>query len=290
MGAKRKITGRYFIVGCARSGTTLLQAMLAGHSRVFSFPESHFFCSAVPQSRRLRLLGFANLRTVQSALSDLLTSLERRDLASLIPGRNPLLSAYGRAFRCIIDQATRDRGKDIWLEKTPHHIDYLTSIQRVIPNARFIHILRDGRDVIASQRHAISQDPAYWGSWGLPQLVQVWNKDVQTSLRYRHQPAHILISYEALLDRPLPELERLCTFLQVDFQLDMLRHWEMADVVLGGRRSHPWMQSAFEPLKDTRLKKFFRVFTVEERQFIESHLLWGGRVGDSLDAVVPQRV
>jgi len=273
------IAGRYFLVGCERSGTTLLQAMLARHSRVFSFPESHFFCRAVPRQAPYRVLGIARWRRARVALGQLLGLLERHDLARYVPRYSPFLVSYVRAFRRIVDRATLDRGKNIWVEKTPHHLYQIPSIQRFIPDAGFIHLLRDGRDVAASIRDASLQDPDYWGQWSTESLAQWWNKAIERSLKYRHNPRHILISYEALIDDPRSEVERVCDFLHVQFEPEMLRHWEGAEGVVGWIGARTWGRKPFGPLEDTRLKKFTRVFSVQERYYLDENLLWGGEVG-----------
>ena len=278
-----KIRGRYFIVGSARSGTTLLQAMLASHSRVFSLPETHFFCRAVPRRRRYRLLGLASRKGSKRALEELIALLARPDLAQLGPARYSItLKAHGRAFQRILDRATADAGKDVWVEKTPHHIDFIPEIQRTVRAPRFIHILRDGRDVVASQQHASLQDPTYWKTWTVEQLVKLWNKDVRTSLRYERDPRHLLVSYEALITDPQQELHRICDFVGIQFEESMLQHWQAAEQVLGPKRSHPWMQTAYKPVQDTRLKKFRSVFTVEQQRYITSNLLFEGQVGRRL--------
>jgi len=145
-----QVRGRYFLVGCERSGTTLLQAILARHSRVFSFPESHFFCRAIPRRVLWRAVGLARWRRARFALRQLLNVLGRHDLEGHVPRRSVLLVNYVRAFCHILDRAALDRGKDMWVEKTPHHLYHVRAIQRLVPEARFIHILRDGRDVAAS--------------------------------------------------------------------------------------------------------------------------------------------
>jgi len=59
---------RIFLVGCPRSGTTLLQSMLARHDRVFTFPESHLFARSVPSGGLFRMAGLAG-RHARCALS-----------------------------------------------------------------------------------------------------------------------------------------------------------------------------------------------------------------------------
>jgi len=86
-----------------------------------------------------------------------------------------------------------------------------------------------------------------------------------------------------LLDHPHAELEQLCTFIEVDFELDMLRHWEVAQSVVGWMGTRSWGRDSLEPLRDTRLRKFVQVFSAGEREYLEGHLLWGGEVRDVLE-------
>ena len=282
------MSGRFFIVGCERSGTTLLQAMLARHPRVFSFPESHFFCRAASHRLHYRLLGLANWRRSRVALHQLLTAIRRQDLVYEIPRYSPFLRSLIRAFCGIVDRVTLEQKKDIWVEKTPHHLYEIPVIQRYLPSVKFIHILRDGRDVAASIKDASIQDPDYWGTWSLDALAEIWNKAVQESFSYRDDPAHILVSYDSLLDDPSGELARLCKFMNVDFEPEMLQHWKAADGVVGWMKGKPWMQSPYQPLHDTRLKKFISVFSKEQREYLAEHLQWDGSVLHLFDGATEQ--
>lgn len=60
-----KIEGRFFIVGFPRSGTTLLQSLLAAHPQIASFPESYFFPNAV-EKKGLRILGISSLKAKEN--------------------------------------------------------------------------------------------------------------------------------------------------------------------------------------------------------------------------------
>ena len=186
---------------------------------------------------------------------------------------------YSRAFCNVVDEATLGRGNEVWVEKTPHHLYQIPLIVGAVHGAGFIHILRDGRDVTASIRDASHQDPEYWGEWSTQSLVQRWNGALKASLAYRRNPAHILVSYEALVENPTSELGRVCDFMGVSFETEMLRHWEAAHEVTGWMGSRSWMQRPFEKIRDTYLKKFVQVFTPAERQYLEEHLLWGGDIG-----------
>ena len=109
---------RLFLVGCPRSGTTLLQSLLAAHSEILSFPESHF-CRAILGYRKpwRCKLGIVS-RGAKQRLEKFLVKIERTDMAKYIPRFALFPDAYGRAFIKIIDQLSQEQGKNYWLEKT----------------------------------------------------------------------------------------------------------------------------------------------------------------------------
>jgi hypothetical protein len=252
--------------------------MLAMHPQVYSLPETHFFCQAAPTGRRYTWLGLARRDRARKALAEAATfsGVGRYPVPGIVRGM--FARAYYRAFWQMLDQAALTAGKRIWVEKTPHHIDYVPAIARHVPGVRFIHILRDGRDVVASQYHAQQQDPEFWRKWSIQKMAEVWNKDVSTSLRFKSDRRHLLVSYERLLTSPAETLTHVTSFLGVHYDPAMLRFQEAAATVVGWRREHPWMQNVFNPLQDTRLKKYTQVFTPDQRALIEKTLLWGGKV------------
>ena len=179
---------RFFLVGCPRSGTTLLQMLLSAHSKIASFPESQFFLDAVGLYQRrvfgempsdfreafydirgnLRVaLGIA-FRLSYQRVQKFLDDVNREDLIALFP-RNHSLKQQTRAFFKILDVLTADQGKELWLEKSPHHLSYIDVIERYEPNANFIHLVRNGTDTIASIYAAM-------------QTSRAWSKRYQDSL------------------------------------------------------------------------------------------------------------
>lgn len=272
------IHGRLFLIGCERSGTTLLQTMLSQSSRLFSFPESHFFCRIVPRRAMYRRLGLANSRTALPVLRELADRCLALPVGSNhLPSRTPFLRSYAKAFTHLVDLSTLSAHKDLWLEKTPHHLFQVAPISRYVPRAKFIHILRDGRDVAASIRDASRTDHAYWGDWSAKSLAEHWNLSIRESLRYLGHARHLFVRYEGLILNPIEHLNRICAFAGIEFEPAMLRHWESADQVTGWMSDRPWMDKTHQPLQDTRLKKYHQVLSEEEREYLERHLLDGGR-------------
>lgn len=272
-----EVTGRFFVVGSARSGTTLLQAMVAAHPRVFSIPETHFFCESAASGRRGRL-GMVRKRWARKALEYVLQMTGQENSGIKPPRLSPFLRSYAKRFVWAMDAAAVENGRDIWAEKTPHHIGFLQKIADSVQGARFIHVLRDGRDVLASQRHAMRQDPEYWSahSWSLEDMVQLWNDNTRITLDHAGSPGHLVISYEELILTPEEALRQVAEFMGMDFDDAMLRHWEVADRVLGRHRDEPWMTNTHRAIKDTRGEKFRSVFAATEREFITANLIGGG--------------
>jgi hypothetical protein len=222
------IAARAFLVGCPRSGTTLLQSLLAAHPRVHSFPESHFFdrILRLPAPRRdealhqfLRNAGIAELgnlwppnKGTDSALRALWDHVGewvwpwRRD-AALVP-----------AFVRILDQATLAQGKDCWLEKTPPHLHAIGRIRKYVPSARFLHIIRTGVDTVTSLYRVVNANAQRWGGrMSIYQCMGFWKREVRVSLRYLGAPDHHLVRYENLVADPEGVVAGACSFLGLPF-------------------------------------------------------------------------
>lgn len=206
---------RAFLVGCPRSGTTLLQSLIAAHPEVVSFPETFFFSKVVPgpPHRWRRRLGFASTEA----------PVVLRDLGALgvpadpSPPRLPTVTIHGYARRFVrrMDRAAGDASAGLWLEKTPSHARHIARITREIPDVRFVHLIREGEAVAASLRGAGNADPEVWNSSTALQLVQVWSRYLRYSEPWIGHPRHVFVSYERLVDETADVMPRLCGFLGV---------------------------------------------------------------------------
>lgn len=289
---RRRELGRFFLVGTPRSGTTLLQAMLSAHPRVYSPPETHFFRTAVGKRRRNRLFGIAAPRKAHAALISMLERLDRLDLDYMVPQTRLRFASYATAFISILDELAVERGATLWVEKTPDHLRSVPVIQRAVKGARFIHILRDGRDVAASLYSAAQQGPSEWAgrpvnasTWPIERCVQRWNDDLLLSLHYARSPSHLVVRYDHLVGAPADILNAVCSYLDIKFDSVMLSYHAIASDVLGSKALRsPWRRDVLQPLKDTHLRKFNSVFTPEERSFVETALISGGQLELALEA------
>lgn len=266
----KKIKERVFIVGCPRSGTTLLQALLASHKDILSFPESHFFHHvAVQQGRRT---GTFVSRKIKEELHRFLVESGNGALTRLIPRGSIFLSRYARAFVHILDTGTINRGKTIWIEKTPRHLHYIDAIRRYVPLAKFVHILRSGRDVVASLYQVTHRYPETWsGARGVDECIGRWLHDVRISMGCLKDPNHTLVRYEHLVQAPESVLCRLCRFMGVSYDSTMLTVYRQESKKLISPHE-PWKDSVKQDISAAASRKFFEVFNPDQQRYILDRL------------------
>jgi hypothetical protein len=129
-------------------------------------------------------------------------------------------------------------GKPHWGDKTPGTVKRMAAIARVLPEARFIHLIRDGLDVAASLR-----DLWFGPSESYAQCVSHWAATIARAREQRSDGLHYLeLRYEALVTEPADALRRVCDFLECEYDPAMLsyparaeeRLAEFVDLPLGG--------------------------------------------------------
>jgi hypothetical protein len=294
----RDDVGRAFVVGCPRSGTTLLQTMLAAHPDVVSFPETHYFRSVWGRSFPWRRSRVVSPRAAALTLDKLMDWTGSTRPRPRVPRHWPFFGAYARAFVRVVDGACVDQGGAMWVEKSPVHLRVRAEIVRSVPRARFVHIVRDGRDVVASIHERCHEDPTRWLPQVLPRdrrgaptpnelldaIVDRWNADVAVTVAAR---AHgdCVVSFERLQREPQATLKRVCEHLGLTFDPAMLRFWEVADAVVGTRARFSHMQGVFDPLRvEEPGARFERVFDESQRRRVRARLRAAGDVDLALDA------
>ncbi|MGD1855758.1 MAG: sulfotransferase [Leptolyngbyaceae cyanobacterium] len=259
-----------FIVGCPRSGTTLLQSLLASHSEIASFPESKFFVDLVwlpEETSRRYALGLVSKR-LRSTLELFLEAVDRPDLKRKLP-KLPLVQPYVHSFKLILSELTQSQDKSIWLEKTPEHLMRLKYVERYMPEARIIHIVRSGTDVVASLYDIAHRYPEHWGHTfsTVDGCIKRWTDDIAISHEYLEKPNHTLVHYEQLVANPANEVRRLCKFVGVPFEEQMIENYQVASRQLVRSREN-WKASTQQAIQNTNSQKFLTIFTPEQQAHI----------------------
>ena len=203
------------IVGCPRSGTSLLAVMLDSHPDFAVPPETAFLKHVIrltgdPEAMRRRFVELVTAdRTPISNWSDF--GLDRDAFAARVARLSPFSPAAGtRTFYAMYAERQR---KPRAGEKTPDNIFVMREIAALLPEAGFVHVIRDPRDTALSWRKtwfAPSQD--------FEVLGQAWRHHVDSGRAAgKALPHYIETRYEDLVQRPETELRRLCQFVGVDY-------------------------------------------------------------------------
>ena len=217
-----------FIVGCGRSGTTLLRMIFNNHPDLAIPDESHF----IYRSAISRVAGKlpANLKDQKSwnRFLDYLgkcTPMHQWGLSfpSLIDRLERIQDrSYASVFTAIFKEFMHSEGKSRWGDKTPLHVNYILLVNHFFPNAKFIHIIRDGRDVALSLLsrkwgpRRIEYSGHYW-KWLV--LMGMLCGRILGSERYRE------IRYEDLINEPERILKSLCGWIDLEYDPVMLEYY-----------------------------------------------------------------
>ena len=226
-----------FFVGCGRSGTTLLRAMFDAHRDV-AVPDEVAFIVRYARPHYALQYGWP-LRFDAGRCTDLIMadSSFRRWPISECEARAELAQCRPASFAATIRRlyalVAADRGKSRYADKTPMHVLHLRRLGALFPEARFVHMVRDGRDVAVSYR---SVD---WGPRTVEEAAIRWRRSVRRGRRdgQRLGPGRYCeVRYEDLVADPASVLPELCRFLDLPWDEDMLRHHDRAADVIASTR------------------------------------------------------
>ncbi|MEG3941724.1 sulfotransferase [Microcoleus sp. S36b_A3] len=249
---------RIFLIGSPRSGTTILQSLLAAHPEVISFPESKFFHYLLYDQFAGKLPS-----RMEAFFRD---EIKRPELLKGFDD-SQTVETKTRWFVGVLDGLAAEQNKSIWLEKTPEHIYFIQDIERLLPDAKFIHILRNSMDTIASLYDVTRNSTELWGDgWDLDHCFERWRHAILTSHKYANKSHHILVKYEDLLDNKAQILGHLCYFMGIPYDEKMLVNYKEKAANLS--LSLPWHQGIERDIKSNNVHKYHRVLTLNEIKYV----------------------
>lgn len=208
------MSSKIFIVGVGRSGTSLLQAMLASHAHVGFLPETSFFrryignaiaAKGSPESLRARLKSDCRLKRIHGIES----KIDEIELKK----ENCFLDVYESLF----DGFDSCR----WVgDKDPRNVELISVMSAIWSDAKFVHLIRDPRDVLVSKKKA------KWSS-GRRLLFYLIAGQAQVMLAERAtkrigRDRILKLRYEDLVDDAKNQLGNVCRWIGLDFDEGML--------------------------------------------------------------------
>jgi len=209
------------LVGAPRSGTTLLRFMLDAHPSMAIPPETGFL--AAPALFDCDLSSVAGFHSVVTgfppdapAWDDF--GLDADDFLNELRVLSPFTPSAG--FRTFYRLYASKHRKPRYGDKTPIYCEHLAVVERFLPEARFVHIIRDGRDASLSLRRtwfAPAQD--------MSSLARYWQRMVLAARRAgRRAAGYLEISYEELVLFAPRVVSRICEF--IDLNVDPVFRWK----------------------------------------------------------------
>lgn len=218
--------------------------------------------------RKLRLVS----PEMRLRLAQFLDEMGRPELLSHIPQRDVRLKSFTSAFVKLLDRLTFGQGKNIWLEKTPGHLYYIDDFERYIPEAKFIHLVRNGADVVASLYEVTNQYPQEWGrAYDIEQCIRTWKQAVKLTEEQLGKTNHISVRYEQLVAHPEQILSELCDGIGVPFDTTMLSEYRSTAkrLIISHER---WKEAVTSEIHNANKRKFLTIFTPEEQFYILERL------------------
>jgi hypothetical protein len=230
------------ILGVRRSGTTLLRVMLDRHSALAVPDESYF----IPQlaDRHLRHVDpddfIDDLRRLNT-LAEWDVPLEQ--VRARLSERMPIGAAIGTVYAVYANE----RGKERWGDKTPMYMQNLRLLERLFPDALFLHLIRDGRD--AAMSFLSMPKGIVTETWMHPRTAAdfacQWRSEVSAARRLGRRVGrerYLEVRYETLVADVEPVLQAVCRFARLPYEPGLADYAGNVDV-----SAKPHQQSLTRP-------------------------------------------
>lgn len=209
---------KVFIGGHPRSGTTLLGALIGTHSDCICTPESQFKTRVL---RKKNIIKGNNI-DLKSAFHEILKDWRFKIWGLKINTYPSTVEIYAELIEYIIIQYASKKGKynpKVWVDHTPSNIKNAMNLLRLFPDAKFLHIVRDGRAVSASIM------PLDWGTNTIYKSALSWKKRVTNYIKLEDELGSQYIKrikFEDLVQSPEKTLKDICNFINIDYQGKMV--------------------------------------------------------------------
>ncbi|CAH1385738.1 Sulfotransferase family protein [Candidatus Nitrotoga sp. M5] len=216
------------IVGSGRCGTTMLAKMLNSHSMICVPPELQILFEYSDNGPRLYEI-FKEKKNKFFGPKDFMELIDVRcpkklsvyfDYMSFFEKQQYPIHSFKKLVNSFYSEIAESKQKKIFIDRTPWYGQRIDIINELFPDAKYIHMIRDGRDV------AISYARTPWWHDDIGQNLERWHAEVRqiidSSNQFLHPNQMLQVRYEDFVDKPEVELRRICEHLGVNFEYSML--------------------------------------------------------------------
>ena len=268
-----------FIVGCPRSGTTILAAILNAHPEIATATETHFF-NYISKQKKYNWKNFTEkyfeMLLDESRIVDFftLTKISKEDLRARF--RALKLSSDSEqnkkeVFSLLIEALVEKKGKKLFCEKTPQHLQNVEEIIKLYPQAKIINLIRDGRDAVNS----LVKMP--WRPDGLLNNSRFWQTYIKIGQNLEaklDKQSFVTVKYEDLLREPQEIIKKLCDFIGVEFIDSMITRdskEEQGSENIFSDWESSWKHKSLEEIDSTRIGAWAKELDGEDQLILNWH-------------------
>lgn len=269
-----------FIIGNPRSGTSLLRLILTSHSRILVPPECGFIIWLRQKYQDWKVSDNNDPSRIKAFLVDLFAckkfdtwALDGKHVEAKIIDSQP--KSYSELCSVVYATFGSSIGKDfsVWGDKNNFHIHHLDELRELYEKARFLHIVRDGRDVVCSYREVMagkSKSPyAPKFDINISDVALDWSKNVMkvdAFMTLMSSDMAMTIKYEDLVLNPISCIKSICEWLNVIFEIDMLNFYQKNIVnKLEPIMTLDWKKRTLQPINNDRVGRYKNMLSYEEQ-------------------------
>lgn len=263
----------FFIIGSGRSGNTLLRTMLSKEETVVIPPESFVLGEAIRKYKLYKFMEWEDLVSVFCGVFERHHGFPRWQMdtrefykeALQIPEKKRNLEYLIHVFYMYY-ASDKKEGIERWGDKTPINTFHLKPINKVFKDSQFVHIIRDGRDVVSSYVKAGLYDEA-------EEAANRWSTSVDLARDFGEKVGdkrYHEVFYEDLVRQPEVEIKKICSFLNLEYRESMLDNTEGVENLGDTYLSHH--KNLHNPINDSSVGKWKKDMNERDKVVVQSLL------------------
>ncbi len=259
-----------FMIGTQRSGSNLLRLMLNQQAAIAAPHPPHILERFIPL-----LPHYGDLEAESNfelLIDDICRMIEinpvswegvclERSIVKAACGEPTLMAIYGAVY----DLMSEAKDALVWCCKSLANVHFLAQIDEFFPDARYLYLYRDGRDVALSFRRAVVGDKSYY------HLAKHWHVEQQLAFNLREKIAerdYFALSYEELVTLPERTLKKMMHHFKIPFDKAMLNFNESVDAIATAKSGSLWA-NVQQPVIKGNTRKFLKEASRENIRIFE---------------------